>query len=168
MCNNKLFSPRDLWPLDTFKSFLQVTFTDLFLGSNGSELDLIIVGESENWLENLINVLLKAIRYSAVDTDQATSSLERSLLYAVRAGNASAVSLLLMYNDDLDASYRTKGLEETLLHLAAQKHGSKKAIFDPLILRGANVLCADKNGFTPIEQAARHAIQKPSSCSGIR
>jgi hypothetical protein len=95
--------------LETFKYFLPVTFTDLFPGSNGSELDLIIAGESKSWLEDLINVLSKAIRYSAIDTDQATSSLQRSLLYAVRAGNAAAVSLLLMYNDDLDASYQVKG-----------------------------------------------------------
>jgi hypothetical protein len=144
------------WPLETFQSFLHVTFTDLFPESNGSELDLIIADESKDWLDKLINVLSKAIRYSAVDTSQAILSLERSLRYAVRADNGPVVSLLITYNDDLNASYQDAEWEETLLHLVACKRSREKANFYPLILRGANVVfCPDKYGFAPIELEAR-------------
>jgi ankyrin repeat protein len=145
------------WPLQSFQSFLHVRFKDLFPKSNGSELDKLLRDESEDWGSRLVHVLSKAIVNSAATPDRATSRLQRALFYASATSNASAVSLLLAFNPDLDASRRDMRSKDAYLHPTPQETLESAKDLELIESYGShskNVLLPDKSGISPIEYAA--------------
>jgi len=147
------------WPMKTFERFLHVDFKDLFPGSDGSELRKILRDETTDWKSRLLHVLSDAISFSATSAEEATSSRQRALLYAVSAVNASVVSLLFKLDRDLDASYRDMKMGDTLLHLALEKEeklkdGRGEEVAKILILNGADVMLGDMGGIPCIQMAA--------------
>jgi ankyrin repeat protein len=147
------------WPLETFRPFLHVDFKTLFPESNGAELGKLLSDETTDWISRLLHVLSDAISFSAASADEATSSRQRALLYAVSAVNASFVSLLFTLDGNLDASYQDMKVGYTLLHLALHKEDKLKdgrgaEVAKILILNGADVMLRDIGGITCIELAA--------------
>jgi ankyrin repeat protein len=138
------------WPQETFRSFFYIKFADLFADSHGAELDCILSGDTADWQRILVDVLSKAIRISAPTAAQTSSSLQQSLYNAVDNRNVTVVSHLLSYNDDIDLSHQNEESGETLLHVAMRVRCDSA----PLILHGADVLCSDYTGLTPIQLAA--------------
>ncbi|PMD31117.1 hypothetical protein L207DRAFT_592050 [Hyaloscypha variabilis F] len=138
------------WPQETFRSFFCIKFADLFADSNGAELDRILSGDTTDWQCILVDVLSKAIRISAPTAAQASSSLQQCLHDAVNSRNVTVVSHLLSCNDDIDLSHQNEESGETLLHVAMRVRCDSA----PLISHGADVLCPDYTGLTPIQLAA--------------
>jgi hypothetical protein len=92
------------WPMEDLESFFEINFSETFPGTNGSELDEIIRDETKDRESRLIRVLSNAIRSLSPNAKAATKSLQTPLKYAVWNMQASIVSLLFQYNNDLDVT----------------------------------------------------------------
>lgn len=155
------------WPMKTFERFLHVDFKDLFPGSDSSELRKILKDETTDWKSRLLHVLSDAIGLSAISAEEATSSRQQALLYAVSAVNTSVVSLLFKLDRDLDASYQDMKTGNTLLHIALEKEeklkdGRGEEVAKILILNGADVMLRDIGDITCIQIAAENGCSVDS------
>jgi ankyrin repeat protein len=151
------------WPIEDLQDFFEIRFSEMFPCCGGSDLDKIIRDDSRDPQGRLVDVLSKAVRHSAPTIEEAISSLQSSLEWAVLALSHSTGSFLFHSNDDPDASHQcswSTGVDhpsETYLHWVARKSlkiKSGKEIIRVLILHGASVVLPSRKGITPIELAA--------------